>query len=117
MKFRVKITDIGEIALDFLSEKMLIIFNNNAPAELAEISVLHEINELKEDVVTGDIVSIGKKEYLVTAVGYEANHTLKNLGHCTFKFNGLKKAELPGIIHLEGKETPEIRVGDYIVIK
>lgn len=45
MKYFTKITGWGEDALGFLEEEdmnFLVIFNNTAPDELAEISVLHE---------------------------------------------------------------------------
>ncbi|HCX64294.1 MAG TPA: PTS sorbitol transporter subunit IIA [Eubacteriaceae bacterium] len=116
MKYNVKITEIGDIALDFLSENMLIIFNNNAPKELAEMSVMHEIKELGSDVEVDDLIEIGGKEYMVTAVGGEANSTLRKMGHCSFKFDGETEAQLPGTIHLKGDGNPEITVGGYITI-
>ncbi|MPW25119.1 PTS sorbitol transporter subunit IIA [Alkalibaculum sp. M08DMB] len=117
MKYNVKITKIGDMALDFLSEDMLIIFNNNAPEELAEISVLHEISELKEEVVVGDKFTLGDDVYTVTAVGYEANQTLKKMGHCSLKFDGADAPQLPGCIHLKGENNPNIKVGKNITIE
>lgn len=116
MNYKSKITTIGEMALDFLNQGMLIIFNNNAPAELAEISVLHTIEEVDEDICVGDIIIISSKQYQVTAVGNEANKTFKRLGHCTLKFSGSPKATLPGHIELKGEGIPDINVGDYIEI-
>ncbi|MFZ7120390.1 MAG: PTS glucitol/sorbitol transporter subunit IIA [Eubacteriaceae bacterium] len=117
MKYQVTIRKIGEIALDFLSEDMLIIFNENAPAELAEISVLHTIGELNEDVKVGDMVVICNETYVVTAIGDEANHTLKTMGHCSLKFDGLNMPQLPGTIHLKGKINPNIIIGGNITIQ
>lgn len=116
MKYNVKITGVGDIALDFLTENMLIIFNNNAPAELAELSVLHEIGELAEDVRVGDLVDICGKEYMVTAVGDEVNHTLAKMGHCSLKFDGSDTPQLPGTMHLQGEGNPEIIIGKHITI-
>ncbi|RBP65385.1 PTS system glucitol/sorbitol-specific IIA component [Alkalibaculum bacchi] len=117
MKYNVKITGIGDIALDFLSENMIILFNDNAPAELAEISVLHEISELTGDVAVGDQVTICDEEYVVTAVGDEALHTLKKMGHCSLKFDGADTPSLPGTIHLKGEKNPTFEVGKYITIQ
>lgn len=117
MKYSVKITGIGEMALDFLTENLLIIFNNNAPAELAEISVLHEIGQLNGEVVEGDKITIGKEEYIVTAVGSEANHTLRTMGHVSFRFDGDSSPMLPGAIHLKGENNPSILVGQHITIE
>lgn len=116
MKYEVQIVECGEMAKEFLDNGMIIIFNDNAPPELAEISVLHTSGILQKDVEAGDRVQIGNMEYLVTSIGHEANKTLKELGHCTLKFNGLKEADLPGVICLEDKEKPNIKIGDKIVI-
>lgn len=51
MKYQATITGLGSCALDFLDEccNFIIIFNEDAPSELADISVLHTKSELKED--------------------------------------------------------------------
>lgn len=116
MRYQAKVTEIGEMALEFLEMDMLIIFNNNAPKELAEISVLHSIEEMEHEVEVGDTVQFGESTYIVTAVGGEANHTLKLLGHCSFKFTGKSEADLPGQIELKGSALPAITVGDEIII-
>lgn len=112
MNYTSKVTEIGEIALGFLREKMLIMFNENAPAELAEIAVLHSIEDMYRDIEAGDTVQLGENSYEVTAVGLEANHTLKSMGHCTFKFTGNDKTELPGEVELKGDALPNLKVGD-----
>ena len=117
MKYNVKISSIGDMALDFLTEDMLIIFNNNAPPELAEISVLHEIGKLEEFVVVGDKMTICDQQFTVMAVGDEANHTLKSMGHCSLKFDGADTPQLPGTIHLKGENNPIIIVGKNITIE
>ncbi len=38
------VKDLGPMAEDFIGEKMIILFNENAPAELAEFCVLHTGN-------------------------------------------------------------------------
>lgn len=43
--------------------------------------------------------------------------TLKELGHCTFKFTGKSEAEVPGQIELAGENHPVIEIGDYISFK
>lgn len=115
MKFEVDVVKIGDIVEELLLEDILIIFKSEVPDELAEISVLHTMDELREDVEPGDTIRIGSNEYRVTAVGSEANRTLRELGHCTFKFSGSSDPDLPGIINLDGR-TPDIKVGDIISI-
>lgn len=117
MDYKATITKTGEMALDFLSDKMVIVFNDNAPAELAEISVLHSIEPVQQDIKAGDILIISGREYKITAVGEEANKTFKAMGHCTFKFTGKPEVELPGQIEVEGEILPDIRVGDMLEIK
>lgn len=117
MKYDSTITKIGDMALDFLSENMLIIFNDNAPPELAEISVLHTINEVKEEILIGDSIIICDDTYEITAIGSEALHTFKTMGHCTLKFDGEKIPQMPGTIHLLGTKIPDIVVGKNITIK
>lgn len=116
MKYLVEIVKLGEMVEEFIEEKMLIIFNENVPEELAEISVLHTRDELKEDVKVGDTVAIGNVKYEVVAVGGEANKTLRELGHCTLKFKNCDTADLPGVIHLKGEKLKGIKIGETISI-
>lgn len=74
MKYQSKIVGLGPDALAFLDDEdmnFIIIFNEDAPPELAELSVLHTKAELKEDPAVGDTFRIGKKEYKVSAVGWK----------------------------------------------
>ena len=91
MKYQSTITGLGPDALAFLADEdmnFIIIFNEDAPPELAELSVLHTKAELR-------------------AVGSEAPHTLAELGHCTLSFKGGSEAERPGCIMLEGNKLTE----------
>lgn len=121
MKYEVTITGFGDDAFCFLEDEdmnFLIIFNENAPPELAEISILHTECELKESLQVGDTFSICDKKYRISAIGFEAEHTLKTLGHCTLGFNGGDEPERPGYIMLEGEPiTPsDIVIGKKIEI-
>lgn len=115
MKYEVVVTQVGEMVEELSSANMIILFNTNVPEDLAEISVLHTIGILKEDVQIGDIINIENIEYKITGIGSVANENLRELGHCTLVFDGAKEPNLPGIINLEGK-VPEIRKGDTISI-
>lgn len=116
MDYRSQITGMGPMALDFLDEDILIVFNDNAPSELAELSVLHRPCPVDRDIRTGDTVLFGEDRYTVTAVGEEANHTFRSMGHCTFKFTGKPETELPGHIELSGQALPDVKVGDMLQI-
>ncbi len=116
MDYKSQITGIGPMAMDFLDEKMIIVFNDNAPSELAELSILHKECPVDREIKMGDVVAIGNESYIVTAVGEEANKTFSTMGHCTFKFTGKSEVELPGHIELSGEEVPAIKIGDMLEI-
>lgn len=108
MKFSAKITGHGPDAFAFLgdpSTNFIIIFNDDAPDALAELCVLHEEAELKEDVEVGDTIKFGPQEFVVTAVGSEANATLRGLGHCTIDFKGGPEPERPGCIMIQAVDA------------
>lgn len=121
MKYQSKIVELGPDALAFLEDEemnFIIIFNEDAPPELAELSVLHTKAELKEAPAVGDTFKICGKEFKISAVGSEAVHTLEQLGHCTIDFKGGDEAERPGCIMLEGNQLlPEdLKAGEMIEI-
>lgn len=107
MKYHTVITGWGELALSFLEypeSNFIILFNDDAPPELAEVSVLHSKSELLTPPATGDTLIIGKKVFEITAVGSEVQSTMQELGHCTLIFKGGSEPERPGCIMLHGEE-------------
>lgn len=116
LKYKSTVTDLGEMVSEFLEENFVIVFNNNAPSAMAEVSVLHTIEQMSGIIEIGDQVKIGGNLFQVTALGEEANKTFSELGHCTFKFTGNDQVQLPGEIELKGNGTPKIDVGDVIEI-
>ena len=121
MKYDVTVTGLGGMALAFLDPAMemrfVILFNDNAPAELAELAILHTEAELKEAPAPGDTMKIGEKTYKITAVGDEAIHTLATLGHCTLAFTADTEPYRPGCINLDGEIITEADVADGTVIQ
>jgi PTS system glucitol/sorbitol-specific IIA component len=115
MKYQVKVTQLGDMAQDLMDAGTLIIFNENAPSELSEISVLHTVSDLNGTVEIGDRFVIGSHQYKVLDVGSEAVHTLREMGHCSLKFEGTN-AQLPGEIVLDG-DMPVVNIGDDIIIE
>lgn len=116
MDYKSIVKGIGPLVSDLASEgNIVIVFDENAPAALAEMAVIHTHCSLDKDVTEGDLVLLGDGEYLVTAVGEEANQTLRKMGHCTFKFTGQDKVDLPGQIELAGK-LPNVKEGDVFQI-
>lgn len=121
MKYDVTVTGLGDMALAFLDPAMemrfVILFNDNAPAELAELAILHTQAELTEAPAPGDTMKIGEKTYKITAVGDEAIHTLKELGHCTLAFTADTEPYRPGCINLDGEIITEADVANGAVIQ
>jgi PTS system glucitol/sorbitol-specific IIA component len=110
-EYKTTITKLGDSYGEIFEQGMVIVFNDNAPEELAELSALHTPAKLSADVKTGDEVVLGNKRYTVTAAGKEANYTLGKMGHCTFIFTGAAEAELDGHIVLKGDGMPDLKPG------
>ena len=105
MKYHCEITSWGDEALLFLDNpetNFIIIFNNNAPAELASFSVLHTPGNYNADPAVGDTMVVCDKAFTITAIGDEALDTLREMGHCTLSFKVGDTAERPGCIMLQG---------------
>ena len=109
------------MAFAFLDPEMemrfVVLFDDNAPAELAELALLHTKGDLTEAPAPGDTMKIGEKTYKVTAVGDEAIHTLATLGHCTLAFTADTEPYRPGCINLDGEVITEADVAEGTVIQ
>ena len=122
MKYKATITGHGPEAFDFLGPELdldfVIIFNEDAPPELAELSILHTEAKMEEAPAAGDTLKLGRKLYTITAVGEEVPQTLETIGHCTLAFRGDDKAYRPGCIMLKGDPVArkDVPVGETIEI-
>ena len=121
MKYCSEITKWGAEAFYFLTEKELnfiVLFNEGAPAELMEISILHKKAKLLSAIAVDDTLLICDKAFNITAIGDEALHTFKEMGHCTICFKGGSVPERPGCIMVEGEalQPDDIHVGGLIEI-
>jgi PTS system glucitol/sorbitol-specific IIA component len=97
-----EVTNVGPEVEELLEEAgTLVLFEEGAPPELAEMSVLHEHSESREDPPEG-------REFRITAVGDSAWKNMLKLGHASFKFNGAEEVELPGEICLEEPGSGDI---------
>ncbi|MBA2272520.1 MAG: PTS glucitol/sorbitol transporter subunit IIA [Actinobacteria bacterium] len=111
-------TSIGPLLREFLAERIIVLFNEDAPEELWEFAVIHRPDGTFEEVRPGDLVCFGSHDPIrVTAVGEVANENIAALGHAVFKCNGNDEAELPGDVCLEEAPLPEVEIGQTIRIE
>ncbi|AUN19340.1 PTS glucitol/sorbitol transporter subunit IIA [Clostridium botulinum] len=115
--YNTEVNKLGIMVEEFYGEKMIILFKDNAPEELADYCVLHGKNELNDEIQVGDIFKIDGEEYKVTAVGDEVYKNLRDLGHICVRFDGSTNAELPGSLYLEDKKIKEIKEGTVIEVE
>lgn len=115
-KYSTKVNKIGPEVEAFLDDKMLILFGDNAPEELAEFCLTIHVNEVEGEIIPGDTLQIGENTYKITAVGNAVKQNLSSLGHITLKFDGSTTAELPGTLYLEDSELQPVEVDTEIKI-
>ncbi|WP_017549995.1 PTS glucitol/sorbitol transporter subunit IIA [Salinicoccus carnicancri] len=115
-KLNATISELGNEWEMMKSENMVILFNEDSPQELRDISVVHD-GAVSEIVEAGDVMELGDESYDILFVGGKANETLRELGHATFQFNGQSDSDLPGTICLEKKEIPSLEIGQKVIIK
>jgi len=97
--YRTVISSVGEEVQSLLEGGVLILYAHGAPPELAEVSVLHRVQEASRDVPRiGSLLRIGEDSAVVTAVGSSAWNKVSELGHVVINFNGSQTAERPGEI-------------------
>lgn len=112
------VTAIGPLLEEFLAERIIVLFNEDAPEELWEFAVIHRPEGGFEEVRPGDSVRFGSHDPIrVTAIGEVANKNIEALGHAVFKCNGNEEAELPGDVCLEDVPLPQVEVGQTITIE
>ncbi|WP_445400580.1 PTS glucitol/sorbitol transporter subunit IIA [Zobellella sp. An-6] len=115
--YSTKVTKVGDSAAEALEENMMILFNDNAPADVADYCFIHPDAELTGDITVQCEVLLGQKSYPVTAVGNLANQNLGQLGHITIRFDGAAEPEYPGTVHVRGECPVELGVGAEITFK
>ncbi|WP_170960169.1 PTS glucitol/sorbitol transporter subunit IIA [Priestia megaterium] len=111
------VIEVGSQVELFLQEKMMILFNESAPSDLRDVSIVHKRCSLEEDIKVGDELVIDNKSFKVTFVGNKANETMRDLGHSTVTFDGSSEAEMPGMICVEEKDIPKISTSTQLVFR
>ena len=106
--------DVGSETPELLAQGVLILFAAGAPAELAEVSVLHEASAPPGAApVAGDALHIGDAAFRITAVGATAWAKVVELGHVVFSFTGAAAAGRPGEICVAPR--PDVNLADLLV--
>ena len=113
--YQTKVTNLGVMAADFFVQKMIIMFQDNAPEELADYCILHSGNQVADIIQENDVLVIADTEYTILHVGEDVQTNLQNLGHITLRFDG-STGGLSGSLYLEDNVFPNIRIGDKIEI-
>jgi PTS system glucitol/sorbitol-specific IIA component len=85
---------------DLAEGGVVILFADGSPPELAEVSVLHQMEEGPdmEAPPVGASISLGPVSAEITAVGATAWAKVREIGHVVISFNGATQAERPGEI-------------------
>ena len=95
---RTVVTEVGPDVADLLDGGVLILFAAGAPPELAEVSVLHRVEEAvaEQGPVPGATLRIGPIATTLTGVGTLAWAKVREMGHVVVNFNGSATPERPG---------------------
>ncbi len=97
---KTRITAVGPEVADLAEGGVLILFADGAPEELAEVSVLHAVQEGPSDAAptAGARVTVGDVTAEITAMGEAAWNKVREIGHVVVNFNGANAVERPGEI-------------------
>jgi PTS system glucitol/sorbitol-specific IIA component len=127
LKYRAVIQEIGPMVHEFLPHGILIFFGATAPAELREVSLVHDGSSLTSNLAVDDILqfivpSTGQiavqppMRFRLTAIGDMVNGNIEQLGHFVVHFDAASTASLPGAISVEPSLEHLPSVGTIIEI-
>jgi PTS system glucitol/sorbitol-specific IIA component len=113
--YRTTVLKVGPEAADMAAGGVLILFAEPVPPALAEMSIIHQPTQTLQGhkIAVGDIVSVGKHELRIAAVGEIAANNLDELGHVVLYVDQPNQNLLPGAVHATGG-MPDIRPDDVI---
>ncbi|MBM7599035.1 PTS system glucitol/sorbitol-specific IIA component [Virgibacillus halotolerans] len=115
--YQTTIKSIGNEAKAFEAEKMMILFGDNAPTELADFCYVIDLVLVDEDITKEHTLKLDDVSYRITSVGDAVRKNLNDLGHITLKFDGSTTAGQPGSLYLEDKEIVDVKPGSKITIE
>ncbi|EAO4574718.1 PTS sorbitol transporter [Salmonella enterica] len=102
--YNARIVRTGPFVADGLADNMLITFDAAGPADCLDYAlVLSSVFKHPTlQILPGDRLQVAGEEYLITAIGREAQHNLYELGHLTLFFDASLFARHAGCLHLSG---------------
>lgn len=101
--FNTIVTAVSDEARELVSEGVLILFAEGAPPELAEVSVLHRVQQQPAAAppAVGATLSVAGFKSRITAIGEYAWQKVGEMGHVVINYNGADAAPRPGEISAE----------------
>jgi PTS system glucitol/sorbitol-specific IIA component len=96
--YQTKITDVGSEVPELIEGGVLILYAAGAPPELAEVSVLHEVQAgpTADAPPVGTRLRIAGVSTTLTAVGELAWKKVAEMGHVVINFDGAETTGRPG---------------------
>lgn len=109
--YRTVVTEVGEEVADLLDGGVLILYAHGAPPALAEVSVMHQVQDeaVGQTPSIGSVVRLGELKTTVTAIGETAWHKVRELGHVVINFNASTTAERPGEICVQALDSESVK--------
>jgi len=97
---KTRITAIGPEVADLAEGGVLILFADGSPPELAEVSVLHVVEEGPEASAPaiGAKINLGSLTAEITPVGESAWQKVREIGHVVISYTGANSTDRPGEI-------------------
>jgi PTS system glucitol/sorbitol-specific IIA component len=120
---KTRVTEIGPEVEGLAEGGVVILFEDGAPPELAEVSVLHRTEEGPSDdsPSQGASIKVGDVAARITAVGPAAWAKVREIGHVVINFNGATEADRPGEICAEAVDpatlVAALKAGAVIVVE
>ena len=112
VRYEAEISSVGALAAQFFEEGIVILFGEDAPAELADFAVLHRRAGANGGrVVPGDRLELGDATLTVVGVGDVVNDHLSELGHVVVKRDGRVSPQLPGDLCCDEGPIPDLEPG------
>ncbi|MFB5189448.1 PTS glucitol/sorbitol transporter subunit IIA [Alicyclobacillus fastidiosus] len=108
------VTQIGEMALQFEEDHVIVFFGPKAPNELRDISLIHEPTKGVFDgslLLPNHQLVLGEQVYDITRVGSEAANNFEELGHISVYFTEPPSEILPGAVYVKPHQWPDVQMG------